>query len=184
VLADLFARCSAETVRLRFFGPLRRLPRPYLDELLAGRPDAHDAVLAYPDGLVRPDAPERQGGRPGPVGLGSLSTSGGAPAGADPNRAPGPDAYPYARPDAYADSCPVGELSLLVVDGWQRRGAGSAMLDALFDRARTRGLRLVSASVLPGRQSLLGALGRRLQPVRTTRDIDALTGVYRLDAEQ
>jgi hypothetical protein len=77
--------------------------------------------------------------------------------------------------------CALGELGLLVVDGWQRRGAGAAMLDVLFDRARARGTRLVSASVLPGRQALLGTLGRRLRPVRMSRATDTLTGVYRLD---
>ncbi|WP_329367576.1 hypothetical protein OG896_20950 [Streptomyces sp. NBC_00669] len=164
-LAELFARCSAETVRLRFFGQPRELPRSYLDAMLAGRPESHDAVVAYPQGPGVPESLAEHGGWTGPVGLGSLAAARG---GADP------DVYP----------CPVGELGLLVVDGWQRLGAGAAMLDALFDRARTRGVRLVSASVLPGRRALLGALGRRLQPVRMTRDIDALTGVYRLGPER
>lgn len=162
-LAELFARCSAETVRLRFFGQPRELPRSYLDALLAGRPESHDAVVAYPEGPGLPEGCAGQGGWPGPVGLGSLAADRGA-------ETPDRDAYPG----------PVGELGLLVVDGWQRLGAGAAMLDALFDRARARGVQLVSASVLPGRQALLGALGRRLRPVRLTRDTDALTGVYRL----
>ncbi|WP_435127792.1 GNAT family N-acetyltransferase [Actinacidiphila sp. bgisy144] len=163
VLDGLFARCSAETVRLRFFGRLRELPRSYLDAVLAGRPERHDAVIAYPQGPFPPDSPSAYSSCPAPVGLGSLATE----------WADGPGAAPYP--------CPLGELGLLVVDGWQRRGAGAAMLDVLFDRARARGTRLVSASVLPGRQALLGTLGRRLRPVRMSRATDTLTGVYRLD---
>jgi GNAT superfamily N-acetyltransferase len=152
VLAELFANCSPETVRLRFFGRLHALPAPYVEELLAGRPAAHDAVLAYPE-PARPDVLAH------PVGLGSLAA-------ADTDE--GPSA--------------AAELGLLVTDAWQRRGAGAAMLDALFARARRRGVRQVSASVLPGRQALLGALARRLPTVGTVRATDALTGVYRLDA--
>ncbi|WP_103890951.1 GNAT family N-acetyltransferase [Actinacidiphila yanglinensis] len=171
-LAELFARCSAETVRLRFFGRPRELPRPYLDAMLAGRPETHDAVVAYPEypeGAGGPEGPEAPEGWAGPVGLGSLTAGG---------LAPGASLYPGD------DAHPVGELGLLVVDDWQRRGAGGAMLDTLLDRARARGMRLVSASVLTGRRGLLDVLGRRLPTVRMTRDIDALTGVYRLDAEQ
>lgn len=177
-LAELFARCSAETVRLRFFGRPRELPRPYLDAMLAGRPETHDAVLAYPEfpeGADGPEGYEAPDDWAGPVGLGSL-TAGGIALNGD--QAPGASPYPGA------DAPPVGELGLLVVDDWQRRGAGGAMLDTLLDRARARGMRLVSASVLTGRRGLLDVLGRRLPTVRMTRDIDALTGVYRLDAER
>lgn len=45
-LAALFASCSPETIRLRFFGGLNELPRRYLADVLAGRPEAHDAVVA------------------------------------------------------------------------------------------------------------------------------------------
>lgn len=48
-LGSLFSGCSQETVRLRFFGRLRAFPREYLDSVLAGRPDVHDAVVAYRD---------------------------------------------------------------------------------------------------------------------------------------
>jgi len=44
-LDDLFARCSPETVRRRFFGQPRMLPRGYVDEVLAGRPELQDAVV-------------------------------------------------------------------------------------------------------------------------------------------
>ncbi|WP_199239317.1 GNAT family N-acetyltransferase [Streptomyces sp. ICBB 8177] len=44
-LDTLFARCSPETVRLRFFGRLHRWPAPYLDSVLAGPAETHDAVV-------------------------------------------------------------------------------------------------------------------------------------------
>ena len=49
-LQALFAACSEESVRLRFFGQLRAFPGDYLDAALAGVPDTHDAVVVYRDG--------------------------------------------------------------------------------------------------------------------------------------
>ncbi|MFC4035844.1 GNAT family N-acetyltransferase [Streptomyces polygonati] len=43
----LFAACSPETVRLRFFGQLREWPRDYLASALSASPEEHDAVVAY-----------------------------------------------------------------------------------------------------------------------------------------
>lgn len=63
-LADLFAACSPETVRLRFFGRVRALPAEYLADVLAGRPDVHDAVVAYAYGASKARL----------VGLASLAT--------------------------------------------------------------------------------------------------------------
>ncbi|WP_370092209.1 N-acetyltransferase family protein [Streptacidiphilus sp. MAP12-20] len=45
-IQGLFADCSTETVRLRFFAQLRAFPAAYLDSLLAGPPEQHDAVIA------------------------------------------------------------------------------------------------------------------------------------------
>ncbi|WP_225845153.1 GNAT family N-acetyltransferase [Streptomyces sp. HPF1205] len=59
-LEALFASCSPETVRLRFFGLPRAFPRPYVDDALAGRPDLHDAVVGH------------RGDRSRPVGLAGL----------------------------------------------------------------------------------------------------------------
>jgi GNAT superfamily N-acetyltransferase len=67
-LRDLFAACSQDTVRLRFFGRVRALPAEYLDDVLAGRPDVHDAVMAYEYGA--------SGARP--AGLASLALPPGA----------------------------------------------------------------------------------------------------------
>jgi GNAT superfamily N-acetyltransferase len=95
-----------------------------------------------------------RGSRAEPVGLGSLAA---------PCEPGGP-----------------AELGLLVVDFWQRNGAGGAMLDVLAARARTRGVTHVLAFVLPGRSALLGVLARRFEPVRHTYGPDGLTGVYKL----
>jgi GNAT superfamily N-acetyltransferase len=45
-LHTLFSACSPETVRLRFFGQVPHIPRRYLDEVLTGPPEVHDAVIA------------------------------------------------------------------------------------------------------------------------------------------
>jgi GNAT superfamily N-acetyltransferase len=44
-LEVMFAGCSAGTVQHRFFGRLRALPHGYLDDVVAGCPDHHDAVV-------------------------------------------------------------------------------------------------------------------------------------------
>lgn len=143
-LHALFAACSPETVRLRFFGPVRALPAEYLAEVLAGSPDRHDAVVAYP----------RDGSRSRPAGLASLALPAGGGA---------------------------AELGVLVADPWQRQGAARAMLELLLARARVRGVRRVTATVLPGRPTLLRALGRHLTAEHLAYTADGPSGVYKLD---
>ncbi|WP_176735614.1 GNAT family N-acetyltransferase [Actinacidiphila rubida] len=73
-LAALFAACSEDTVRLRFFGRLRAFPRDYLDGALADPPHVHDAVVVYRGGdrtrlaglasLVAPTRPEGEAAAP------------------------------------------------------------------------------------------------------------------------
>jgi len=45
-IGELFARCSSDTIALRFFGRLDAFPRGYLRDVLAGVPERHDAVVA------------------------------------------------------------------------------------------------------------------------------------------
>jgi len=171
----MFARCSPETVRLRFFAPIPAFPREYVAALLGGRPDAHDAVVAYRHG---------PGGRAYVIGLGSLAAGGGGTG----SGAAGVGAEAEAEAGAGAAGSGSGfggapaELGLMVADAWQRQGVGAAMLDALLARARARGVTRVSAFVLPGRSALLAALTRRerLEPETFAGDGDGLTGVYRL----
>lgn len=143
-LRDLFAACSQDTLRLRFFGRVRAFPAEYLGHVLAGRADVHDAVVAYEYGASRAR----------PAGLASLALPPGARA---------------------------AELGVLVADAWQRKGAGGAMLDLLLTRARARGVRYVSAAVLPGRSALLAALGRRLAAERLAHSADGPSGIYKLN---
>jgi GNAT superfamily N-acetyltransferase len=129
LLDSLFDSCSPETIQHRFFGLVRRLPPRYVDEVLGGRPEVHDAVVA------------RHPNRRELAGLASLSAT----------SVLGPG---------------IAELAALVTDEHQGEGLGGAMIELLLDRARARGVRLVAASVLPGRAGLLGPLDRRL-PVRS-----------------
>ncbi|MGW2564107.1 N-acetyltransferase family protein [Streptomyces sp. NPDC001514] len=46
-LKALFDSCSPESVRLRFFGLLHELPHEYAADVLACRPEVHDAVVAH-----------------------------------------------------------------------------------------------------------------------------------------
>jgi GNAT superfamily N-acetyltransferase len=175
-LAALFADCSPQTVRLRFFGAPRTLPPEYAAALLAGRPDVHDAVLAYPEGPdpAGQERPEDGGGPragrtgllPQPAGLASLAA---AP---DSRSGPGGRSGPL-----------TAELGVLVGDAWQRQGAGTAMTAVLLDRARARGVERVAASVLSGRAPLLRAMAARLGlgPALTyDRTGESLSAVYRL----
>jgi len=61
-----------------------------------------------------------------------------------------------ANPDG--ESC---EFALVVADGWQRRGLGRRMMEALIDVARARGLRLMLGHVLGENRGML-ELCRRL----------------------
>ncbi|MBF9072113.1 GNAT family N-acetyltransferase [Streptacidiphilus fuscans] len=140
----LFAACSPETVQLRFRARLPALPAAYLESLLAGPPELHDAVVAS----------DRDSGTV--VGLGSLAL---------------PD---QSQPD-------TGELGLLVVDGWQRRGIGRGMTEVLVARARVRGVSRLVAEVAHGRSALLAALARQVGPGARHSTREGVTGLYRLD---
>jgi GNAT superfamily N-acetyltransferase len=72
------------------------------------------------------------------------------------------------------------ELGVLVADGWQRRGLGSAMVDVLIARARERGVQRVAAEVLVSRSALLRTLAGRLDPQGLTRSADTVTGLFNL----
>jgi GNAT superfamily N-acetyltransferase len=72
---------------------------------------------------------------------------------------------------------------VLIEDGWQRRGLGSALVRQLVARAVERGVAELIASVLPDRASLLTVLGRELERLAVSADDDYLTARYRLPSE-
>jgi GNAT superfamily N-acetyltransferase len=184
-LAALFARCSPETVRLRFFGRLRAFPREYLDAVLAGRADVHDAVVAYrvayPAGRGAAHGAVPTCGDRGPYGGGWADGGGG---GGGDGTGTGTGFAGLASLAAAPGTAPAtAELGVLVADAWQRQGAGTAMIGALVARARSRGVLRLAASVLPDRVSLPPAMARSLDllPAEHVRTGDGLTVVYKLD---
>jgi GNAT superfamily N-acetyltransferase len=60
-----------------------------------------------------------------------------------------------------ADGVQVTDLGLVVADGWQHRGIGSALLALLAERAGRRGTRELAMDVLPGNDRMLDMIGRR-----------------------
>ena len=55
------------------------------------------------------------------------------------------------------------EIALVIQDGWQNRGLGGVMLDALLAAAEARGLRRFRAFVLASNARMLGLLARRTE---------------------
>jgi GNAT superfamily N-acetyltransferase len=62
----------------------------------------------------------------------------------------------------------VADVAVAVVDGWQRRGVGTALLGHLAERAQEEGIDRLRAQVLPSNQGML-ALLRRLRSSVTSR---------------
>ena len=59
-----------------------------------------------------------------------------------------------------ADGIPAVEVGLVVADGSQRRGVGSAMMRVLLARAAARGARMLVMDVLPGNAEVLSMIAR------------------------
>jgi GNAT superfamily N-acetyltransferase len=64
----------------------------------------------------------------------------------------------------------VGEMAIVVVDGWQHRGVGTALLALLIDRARDEGLHAFDAFVLAENRPMLAVLDEFGTPVRRGRE--------------
>ena len=61
------------------------------------------------------------------------------------------------------------EAALTVIDSWQQRGVGTALLRELAQRAAEEGIRYFTAEILAENRPML-TLARRLGPAETTRD--------------
>jgi GNAT superfamily N-acetyltransferase len=69
---------------------------------------------------------------------------------------------------------PVAEAAVAVVDDWQSRGVGRALLEALVDRAHEEGVERFQATLMRSNRAMLEAF-RRIGAVEVTRrELDAL----------
>jgi GNAT superfamily N-acetyltransferase len=74
----------------------------------------------------------------------------------------------------------AAELGVLVEDGWQRRGLGTALVHELVARARNRGETRMCATVLPSSHRLVRWLSTIAPLEHSTFDADGIAAVYRL----
>jgi GNAT superfamily N-acetyltransferase len=84
----------------------------------------------------------------------------------DPRTGDGVGVARYVR---LAERPETAEAAVTVVDDWQRRGVGGALLTRLAARAREEGIREFTATLLSDNRSML-ALFRRLGVLRVVRD--------------
>jgi GNAT superfamily N-acetyltransferase len=148
-LTEMFGRCTPRTRYRRFHGGVTTFPRRYLDEALSRSP-AHHALVASAVQVNGKTHSETNGDN-----AGSADDS-------TPADAPGEGGQPALVALA---SCRVvdegmAEVGILVEDGWQRHGVGSALLDELVVHARALGLRALTAQLLTEQAWTAGMLGR------------------------
>jgi GNAT superfamily N-acetyltransferase len=127
VLHDFFAALSVESRYLRFFAPVT--PSCGLFDLMAGKPDHVDAIVAVADGVIVGHAMAADRPAPGDPG--------------HPGRPGGPRAT---------------DVGVVVADAWQRRGVGAALMRALIGRAQARGVTALAMDVLPGNRRVLAMI--------------------------
>ena len=134
-LHEAVAAMSERTVYFRFFSPLKRLPDALAHRLAVV--DYHDrfAVVAT---THRPVSPPPSGDRVRERGR--------------PERILG-----VARYDRVAGT-DIAEAAVAVIDEFQHRGLGSALLTILARVARGHGIRTFTLIVLPENQQMLGLL--------------------------
>ena len=127
VLDAVFAGLSAASRLRRFHAPMPSLSRAMREHLAAVDGHRHLAVAAFAVDAADPADPADAAGAAGtpgePVGI--------------------------ARLVRFADG-PAGrvELAVEVVDAWQRRGVGTALVSAVLERGRAAGHHEVVAEVL------------------------------------
>jgi GNAT superfamily N-acetyltransferase len=74
-----------------------------------------------------------------------------------------------------ADGRHIADLGLVVADGWQGRGVGSALLARLAERAAGRGTDELVMDVLPANTRMLAIAGRRWPDARREYNGDSVT---------
>jgi GNAT superfamily N-acetyltransferase len=131
-LAQMFARCTPQTRYRRFHGHVNVLPARYLTEALSGSPD-HLALVA-----VVAAGPRESSTEGFMVGFTEGSIA----------------ALASCRTDARG----VGDLGVLVEDGWQRLGIGAALLREIAGYATSAGIGVFTAQVLAEQSWILRML--------------------------
>jgi ribosomal protein S18 acetylase RimI-like enzyme len=135
LLHEAVAAMSERTVYFRFFSPLKRMPDALAHRL---------AVVDYNDRFALVATTDKPGGdQSGPSGSRLLRAK---------ERIIG-----VARYDRVPNT-EVAETAVAVVDEFQRRGLGSALLSILGKVAREHGIKTFTLIVLPENQQMLGML--------------------------
>ena len=94
-----------------------------------------------------------------------------------------PEGIGVARFVRVAEDSTTAELAITVVDSWQGRGIGRALVGRLVNAATARGIRELHAIVLPDNAAIIGLLQRFAPWARWRRDGDNLMAVIPLPAE-
>jgi RimJ/RimL family protein N-acetyltransferase len=81
------------------------------------------------------------------------------------------------------DHSNTAEIAITVVDAYQGRGIGKALVARLADAATARGIRQLHAIVLPDNAAIIGLIQRYAPWARWRRDGDNLMAVIPLPAE-
>ncbi len=79
---------------------------------------------------------------------------------------------------------PATDIGVVVADGWQGRGVGSALTRALITRAQARGVTSLAMDVLHGNHRVLAMIARHWTVARTEQAADCVTLHVRLPEQQ
>jgi GNAT superfamily N-acetyltransferase len=80
-----------------------------------------------------------------------------------------------ARYDRSPSDPTTAEFAILVEDAWQNLGVGRQLLTQLIELARDRGIAVLTATVQPDNERVLGLIRRLLPSSSIVRDDDVLT---------
>lgn len=145
----------------RFLTGTSTLPKPYVRHVRAAWPSRWDAVVA-----VHPYDTGDPGGPDGPAGAGLCD--GRVIGWAEAGRLPEDGGDVPATGDADSGQWAAADVAVVVVDDWQRRGVGTALVEALVARCQRRRVPHLTAGVL-GSNVAAHRLAGRYPPGRRPR---------------